>query len=321
MVSLLVLVLLIVATATASSLRKIGGSDERNSAALHADDHIILPEDEKERRAESCTNSFHGIDMLYASDTRKCKNDWVSRWSSKRQTKKANAKDPGDSRCMQRGTGTITLGSDICRMTERSRYYIYKSYKGYENIEFTAYGKYVSDGKGLSYSGLTMVARTNHGNFDNGCTGAGYMARLYRETGEVSLQKEYYHGSYNIYTASKRRSTKLWRGSLPTNKWIGMKFVVYTVSNDSVKLELYIDMTEGRRGGDWIKVHEVLDKPGSWKKSTSAEEIPSSCDVQNGDTVLGSRDVCFLRMDGSSETEVHWTNASIRNIVPKKYKL
>lgn len=264
----------------------------------------------------SCLDSFHGINMLYASDTTKCLNDWVSQWNSVRQTDYGHDADPGDPRCMQRGFGSITFGSDICEMTKKSRYYIYKAYEGYEDVEFTAYGKYVSDGEILSSSGLTMVARSNHGDFEDGCTAPGYMARLYRETGQVSLQKEYYHGPYTVYTDSRRNTTTFWNGSLPTNKWIGMKFVVYTVSDDSVKLELYIDMTEGVNGGNWIKVLDVLDSPGSWRKSGSAREIPQSCEVQDGDTVLGSRDVCFLRVDGSAETEVQWTNASIRNILP-----
>jgi hypothetical protein len=269
-----------------------------------------------------CLDSYHGIEMMYASDTAKCQNDWVSSWTSVRHLENAMEVDPDDTRCMQRGSGTISIGSDICVMKERTRYYVYKSQDvGYEDVEFTAYGKYVSDGEILSSSGLTMVARTNHGDFDDGCTAPGYMARLYRETGEVSLQKEYFHNrSYSVYSKSNRTTTPLLGDSLPLDQWIGMKFVVYTIPNEtaSVKLELYLDMNQGVDGGDWVLVHQVIDTPGSWNKTTSSQEIPTHCEVQDGDTVLGSRDVCFLRMDGNDESEVHWANASIRHILPMK---
>lgn len=286
---------------------------------------ITTPLFYKKKQAQTaeapCLDSYHGIEMMYASDNAKCQNDWVSSWTSVRRLENAMEVDPDDTRCLQRGSGTITLGSDICIMKKRTRYYVYKSQEdvGYEDVEFTAYGKYVSDGEILSSSGLTMVARTNHGDFDDGCTAPGYMARLFRETGEVSLQKEYFHNmSYSVYTKSNRTTTPLLGDSLPLDQWIGMKFVVYTIPNEPtfVKLELYLDMNQGVDGGDWVLVHQVIDTPGSWNKTTSSQEIPTHCEVQNGDPVLGSRDVCFLRMDGNDETEVYWANASIRHILP-----
>ena len=78
---------------------------------------------------------------------------------------------------------------------------------GWENVEITAYARWLTDGTLKSYSGLTMVARTNHGDFTRGCSAAGYYARLYRSTGEASFQKEYFHDSGTvgtIYSASKR---------------------------------------------------------------------------------------------------------------------
>lgn len=76
-------------------------------------------------------------------------------------------------------------------MTKRPRLYIEKENgdEGFGDVEFVAYGKVGSFGELKSYSGLTLVARSEHGSYgDNGCNAAGYYARIYAETGEASFQ-------------------------------------------------------------------------------------------------------------------------------------
>ncbi|HVX02337.1 MAG TPA: hypothetical protein VHA09_04220 [Nitrososphaera sp.] len=47
---------------------------------------------------------------------------------------------------------------------------------------------------------------------------------------------------------------------LPRNTWVGVKFVLRNMDNDTkVKLELYRDMTEGANGGRWEKMGEFID--------------------------------------------------------------
>lgn len=278
---------------------------------------------------EASVRDVHGIKHLYASDATKSANDWVSGWTGRGAVTildNAFKVDPGDPRATMRGMGAIEIGVNggETRMINSPRLYIAaEEGHGFEDVEFTVYGKWVKDGSPKSSSGLTMVARTNHGEWGDGCTGAGYMARIYYETGQVSFQKEYYHGdSGTIYSASRRLS--LFDGGLPTNLEVGIKFVVLTGANadargggpDDVVLQFWIDSTGGLDGGTWTKAHQVVDRPGKWKRSSSSDGIPSSCEVQNGDTVLGARQFCFLRGDGGSGTEIGWRKASIRNITP-----
>ncbi|EOD09247.1 hypothetical protein EMIHUDRAFT_452883 [Emiliania huxleyi CCMP1516] len=213
------------------------------------------------------------------------------------------------------------------RGSESPRLYIRSGGSGWEDIEFTAYGRYRAYGDVRSYSGLTLVARTNHGDYTDGCSAPGYYARIYTTTGEVAFQKEYYHGTSVVYSASRRLpgpsnpyGVDLSSG-LPLDEWIGLKFVVYTATDPddgapAVQLKLYLDFSRGARGGDWVLAHELLDTSGSWMATRA---IPDECGtedghVRDGEPIFGGREYCFLRTDGDSDTVVEWANASVRHI-------
>jgi len=87
-----------------------------------------------------------------------------------------------------------------------------------------------------------------------------------------------------------------------------MKFVVYSVPATSwVKLELYIDTTDGLKGGTWNLVHETLEV------AAGGAEVPAECvnDTPNGSPVYGPRDDCFLRSDSSY---VYWKNKPLKRV-------
>ena len=90
-----------------------------------------------------------------------------------------------------------------------------------------------------------------------------------------------------------------------------MKFKVTTIPDtDNVRLELYVDRDNT---GSWVLEHSFVDMPGLWPSSKS---VPTECNHSNGDTVLGARNVCFLRTDGNDySTEVHWRDVSLSKIV------
>jgi hypothetical protein len=97
--------------------------------------------------------------------------------------------------------------------------------------------------------------------------------------------------------------------------------VVYSPRNNTVpgtsnvKLELYLDRTNGLNGGDWKLQHSYTDIPNGW---LSSKAVPSECPAKNEDTILRPGNVCFLRIDGDIETQARWSRASIRHITSKK---
>jgi hypothetical protein len=236
--------------------------------------------------------------------------DWSSDWDLFRSVDQAFEVDPFDPRCIMRGSGRIDFGGGDANMTGSPRLYISTSEEGWDNVEMTAYGRFAIDGIFKDYSGLTMAARSNHDLYkDDGCQALGYYARIYKITGECAFQKEYYHDNDGtVYSPSKR--VDCFPGGLPSNQWVGMKFKVTTVpdTNGHVLLELFLDKTNN---GMWLLEHSYVDVPGVW---TSSNTVPSECDHSNGDTVLGGRNVCFLRSDSQDgNTVLQWRDASITN--------
>jgi hypothetical protein len=279
------------------------------------------------------TDAF-GIVQIYPSNPDRVKGDWTSAWerSDSATLTKSYEADPRDEMAVMRGARSIAIpGDGTCEFQGLApRLYIESQYD-WDNVEFTVYGKYVTVGTPQAFSGLTLAARNNHGDYDDGCSAPGYYARMYLDSGKVAFQKEYYHDETSIiYTSPNEVSffddDAEGGGGLPLDRWIGLKFVVYTLAGDDddddddqqreVKLELYIDLEEGVNGGNWQLAHETVDAPGVWFKSPETNTIPDRCDTQDGDTVMGSRKYCFLRSDGSNETLVVWRQASVRSIAP-----
>jgi len=251
--------------------------------------------------------------------------DWSSNWDTSRTLLSAFDVDPQDPRSMMRGSGDVEIGGGIAKFFGNPRLYISHddpSVEGWENVEITAYGKYVNRGVSKSYSGLTFATRSNHDEYaSNGCSAFGYYARIYENTGECAIQKEYFHGNSNdpiyvgtVYSNSKR--VDCFPGGLPMNEWVGLKFKVNTVPDTSdVLLELWVDYNND---GLWELGISYTDTVGDWPCSTS-KVVPTECSQNNGDTVTRPGNVSFLRTDGEdTTTEVHWRDVTITNSVTPK---
>jgi hypothetical protein len=304
--------------------QKLCNGDARSLPCLTDSDCV------DEAAGQICTDvtlDRFGIQKMVGSDDAKKELDWFSQWDvpDNRKTMALThpgEQDPFDPLTTLRGLGTVAFiaADHEIHMRHKAMLFISKKHDGFlkngwDNVEFTAYGKIVADGEILPYSGLEMVARSNYVAGD-GCSSSGYVARIHRSTGQASFQKVFYDSPMGGRIYSGTRRVTLFPDGLPINTWVGMKFVVYTYpGTDIVQLDLYVDLTNGVDGGDWKLMHTTTDHPNEWMPRESDHDISEVCKgTHNGDTVLGPRSVCFLRMHGSLESVVAWKQASIRNI-------
>lgn len=145
----------------------------------------------------------------------------------------------------QRGSGQVIVDGRGVATMQGSQPRIYLNGvpdKFWKNVEVTAYYKRVRD-DATPWGGMVIGARNGadgHTSYDP-CAATTYHGRV-RHDGNVDLQKELKHP--NSETVAR---VNVWDGqALPYDQWIGVKFVVYNIENDSkVKLELYRDLTEG----------------------------------------------------------------------------
>ncbi|MBN1602467.1 MAG: hypothetical protein JW915_12715 [Chitinispirillaceae bacterium] len=185
------------------------------------------------------------------------------------------------------------------------------------NTEFTGYYRRVGN-SGADYGGMVVGVRSAPlGHASSGgddCDATTYYAR-FRHDGKWDFEKELKHPT-SEYRSSSGIHTHgiLWNGQpLPENRWIGMKYLVYNVENNTnVKLELYIDSISGgtaKGGGTWEKVGEVIDG-GDWPAASS---LITGCSYSDPKLVITEgHGTILMRTDGDG---AEYKMVSIREIV------
>jgi hypothetical protein len=127
--------------------------------------------------------------------------------------------------------------------------------RSWRNVEMTVYAYRVADSS-TPWGGIEGVARSNHGTtgpeLGSLCDTRGVDARM-RYDGHTDFEKETSHPN-SVAVANK----VLWP-TLPYLQWIGYKLAVYDLPNGDVKLETWLDTTDGLNGGAWTKVNEFTD--------------------------------------------------------------
>ncbi|MCM2303356.1 MAG: Ig-like domain-containing protein [Elusimicrobia bacterium] len=262
-----------------------------------------------------------GIKMLYPSSAGG--KNWVSTWDNGRaRTFSSGQADPEDP--WFRGRGNAVYGADGKGVFSMSgsvpRMYIHdpQLQQSWRNVESTVYAYRVAD-SGTAYGGIVHLTRTNHSAYGasetiNGCDSRGNGAR-FRYDGHIDFEKETKHPSS---TPVKNRA--IW-STLPYRTWIGYKLVVYDLPNGNVKLESYMDLTDGANGGTWTKVNELEDTGANFGVGGAAckSGIDPALRLTNSDSRPGSETgrpniAVYWRSDNVGTNGLLYKKMSVREI-------
>jgi hypothetical protein len=249
-----------------------------------------------------------GITKIYPSARNGT--EWYSTWDNGYdRVIEFGQTDPYDNNFEVTGNGRIEVDGDgiasITGSAPRMRVF-----NDFENAEITFYAKRISEEDEISYQGFIAGARSKH--YTDALCGANTYYGRFTYDGRVSFEKELFHGHGDEaqFPPPDAPSRYAWDEDegIPTNEWIGFKFVVKTLpDNGSVQLELYRDLTDGRNGGDWEKVLEFIDT-GEWY--VEAEE--GICNDFPHNKILFTPGFVFIRNDFIDEAE--YKKFSIREI-------
>ncbi len=266
------------------------------------------------------TDNF-GINYLYQSDMQG--KSWHANWANSIPRSLVSGQtDTYNDQFVSRGNGITTIdGKGIAELSGNNpRMYVYDmdSNQKWGDVEITVYMKRLSELKETSSQGLVIGARSEHQRVgtENPCYGRTYYARILYD-GRYNFQKELVHDKAYSVNKPNETPTSIWDtigGKFPTNTWIGAKFIVLNTQNNNVKLELYIDKTEGKNGGTWERIAEYTDI-GDWELTEDAKYNNEYCGYPSNKIFLEPGTSIFVRND--QVAKVQYKNFNIREIIPE----
>ncbi|MEO9363717.1 MAG: discoidin domain-containing protein [Nitrososphaera sp.] len=255
---------------------------------------------------------------------------WTSTWDNGVSRTFGNSKnDPSDPQFLTSknggglGDGSYrTSGDGILKISgEFPRMYIVDPARDWHNVEITVYGMRVSD-TNIAWAGLQAHVRTAQGVLGdedvNICDDRAYSAQL-TYPGEALFEKKTNHHTDNGYAQVNEKT--VFRGGMPKNVWIGYKFIVRDNSAGQVKLEMYMDMTNGLNGGTWTKVSEFTDTGRNFGagfdscRSGVDPALPlTASNVRAGSETGRPNIAVYFRSDGVNTDGLLYKEASVREI-------
>jgi len=248
---------------------------------------------------------------------------WVSTWDNGlARTFGAGQADPLDPWYRGRGNGTYAVdGKGVLAASGATvRMYLHDPERAHDwrNVESTVYAYRVAD-RGVPWGGIVCVVRTNHSAIGasekiNSCDSRGNGAR-FRYDGHIDFHKETRHPN-----SKPARNKAVWRG-MPYRTWIGYKLVVYDLPNGNVKLESWLDLTDGANGGTWTKVNELEDTGANFgvggkpcRPGVDPALRLTADNARPGSETGRPNAAVYFRSDGVGENGLLYKKMSVREI-------
>lgn len=247
--------------------------------------------------------------------------EWFSSWANGVPRTFGWGDDPqdswfhgkGDAAYKIDGAGSLLVSGAVPRL------YVYDpaQVKSWRGVEMTVYAKRVSD-SGTPWGGIVGAARTNHlAETTNPCDTRGSLSR-FRYDGHIDFEKE---TSHPASTAVQNKA--YFPGGLPYDRWIGWKFAVYDLPNGDVKLESWMDLSDGAGGGAWVKVNELQDNGRNFGVGGAACKagVDPALRLRSGDSRKGSETkkpnlAVYWRSDNVGADGLIYKKMSVREINP-----
>ena len=279
---------------------------ESTESYFDSSDGTLLGSNDAENECWTIVTNFDrfGISHLYPTAGRVFETHWDQGGP---RTLNGQERDPIDTELKVTGKNpeVVIDGNGIATMQSSNskdanpRMFVFdeERQKTWENTEITAYMMRISEKKSLSYAGLNLISRSEHQDAsEDPANGQGYAGRFTYD-GRTQFVKEVIHGSIYENGDTKYYPWSTSNGHFPYNQWVGAKLVTYDLPDGNVKLELYMDLTDGLNGGDWQLTNSLIDD-GTW----------------NSHIFTGPATSIWLKNDGLGEAKYKYFSA--REIIP-----